>query len=232
MPDLPPEPEPVETILDEPAIEEPIDEEPAILDNIAEVEEGNAFVAKLRYVSSSPFRRGRGTNYRNNFKDQNGKSYVSFSNGAPFEAEEGSEVYVRGIKGATNARYRNTQIKDLKTVSPDKVQEYGGTEIPEETIPEAIETPEEIIPETKAPEEVGPITKLTNMAKAVVSTGKTRDGRPMDSTILIPLYVDQLSKHVKNLNTEEWLSAFRSVALKGNDALLRYLDTIPTYLGK
>jgi len=121
----------------------PEPEGPAGVDNITEVDEGSTFTAHLKFVSSRPFQRGGYTNYLNEFRGRDASKYILFTNREPWGgAQQGEEIYVKGIKGPTNARYRNTQIKKLEIVDP-----AAAPEAPPEALPEAIP---EAIPEKPA----------------------------------------------------------------------------------
>ncbi len=240
-----PKPEPIieEPVIEKPIIEEPVIKEPVIkepnvegpgvIDNISEIEEGNAFVAKLKFTGSRPFRKGNRTNYVNEFKGPDGSKYIYFTNNEAYDAQEGAEIYIRGIKGPTNKRYRNTQIKQLQTVSPYKIQEYGETTIPETpvaqdqtVVPEA-----PFVPEAPVQKELNPIEKATERAKRVIQTGNTADGKKMTPEQLIPLYVDILTKNVPGIREQDYLNSLNtSYERGGQEGLMRYLDTIPAHL--
>lgn len=111
-------PAPVETILDKPK-----EEVAAGVDNIAEVGIGEPFTAKLKFIASRPFKRNA-RSFVNEFRGQDGTKYILFTNGAGYgDAQPGEEIYVRGTKGITNDRYRNTQIKNLEIIAPETTPE-------------------------------------------------------------------------------------------------------------
>ena len=218
-----------EPVVEEPVVEEPVVEEPAILDNIEEIEEGSAFVAKLKYLKSFSFRRG--ASFVNKFRGPTGAEYISFSNKEPFNAQEGEEIYVRGIKGTKNTRYNNTQLQKLVKVSPDKIRQHEES-INDPIVKETPISPEApSIPEAATQKELNPVEKATERAKSVIQKGSTASGGLMTPETLIPLYVDQLVKNVPGLRKEDYISSLNKIYQRGGkDGLMRYLDTIPGYL--
>ena len=174
--------------------------------------------------------------------------------------EEGQNYYIRGEKGETSRTYKTTTINNPTIVPPERLQDYMGGQLPEAPVDETdiektpiVETPIEETPIEETPVEetlveeapiletppkipefnrTKPITSLTEIAKYVVTMGKNRQGTPITPQEFIPLYIKEISRYSPKLNTQHWTDTLNTVALQGNDSLIRYFDKIPNYLGK
>ena len=216
-----------------------------IFDNLQNVQPGNAFISKLKHKESKEWYSKRGISHY--LLDNAGNKYVIFekypydrttgtTDKTPsFTFDPGIEYIIRGEKGEKNDRYKTTILNNPKIVSPDRINDYIGnseTETQTEATPEVQpETAQEVPVEEKR--QTGSIQNLTEIAKDVLSTGRTRKGVPITPEKLIPLYVKNLTKYVPKLNVQDWEDKLNMVLeQRGVEALIRYLDIIPGYLGK
>lgn len=229
------------------------------IDDIATVQDGSAFVSRLKFIQTKgPYRkRGGETSYGNWFEDSNNKRYVAWTT-EPFEAEENSDVNVRGTKGDYSRQYRTTTLQDLTKVAPERLDEHQGTEFPEPPVEEAVAEPtprveEPVVPETPvadpvveedqgmgapAMEEEAPLEPektqlqtITERVMNVIDTGRDSKNNILSIDELIPIYTGFLKKIYPNLREEEYSDNLRVTHQKsGRQGLKRYVSSIERYL--
>jgi len=261
--------------------EESIKPGEAVLDNIKDVEKGNSFVSKLKHKRSGEWKSTRG--YSHYFTDDRGKEYIifdryptdpatgrlirepsmNFNQGEDYYIRgkkgdtEGEDYYIRGKKGDTGRK--NTIIEDAKIVDPNRLQEYGETNIPEATEQEVIPevTEQEVIPINEnipvkpdvAPERGigGPpvedipeprlgrtLNDITSNTQQVINDMINNKKNITELKTLMPEYLDALKNSVNGFTEEDhqlYLKNFRTVyKRKGLRGMTDYMEAVKKHL--
>ncbi len=239
------------------------------LDDITQVIPGAEFKSSLKHKRSIEWSSRKGMMH--DFEDSQGNIYRIFDRykkdpmtsdlvrESGYDFTPGEDYVIQGEKGELNTRYRNTTINKPKVVLPGDEGGPGG-------IPPMAEEVPEIAPEAPAMPEVAPeapiereptestilggedrdkqlerIGQITDFAKNVVETGKTRDtqdawgqtipGREMSPDELIPLYLDQISKIWPPFDKEDFTTRLTNSYLQGDKiGLLKQLKFVPIML--
>ncbi len=147
---------------------EQLGEQGITLSDITQVPEGSDFVSELKHIGTKEY--GRGGGRYSDFTDSQGNKYRIFDNygkerrDPKYDFQNGEDYILKGKRGATNPRYRNTVLENIEVVDTNAPTPPGediiarpGT-IPEEAIvPNAVpEATPEVAPEAPVIPEVAP----------------------------------------------------------------------------
>ena len=229
-----PKPEP---IVEEPAIEEPAFRQPTMedrnikFDDVMTVPDGGSFRAKLTYVDSieksSRYGRGSSPYFLNQFTDEAGNKFSSFSK-EPFKAEKGSQVYVEGIKVSYSRRWKNTQLKNVSNMAPEAAPIAEPEPMPEPVAQPMPEAPVEPIQSTEPGQRslsdyVGKLNK--GMKERLMSQDATKKMTPEKA---IPIYMSAIKKRNPSFPSDIWQKSLMNIYNRdGQDALFKLLDNMP-----
>jgi len=234
--------------------------------DITQVPEGGDFTSEFENIGTkesftgrySDFKGPDGKTYRVFDK------YKQKRRDPKYDFQPGESYILKGKKGLESEKYRNTPLNNVEIVdtntpptppAPPAVEE-GITARPGTITPEAIvpEVAPEVAPEAqteRAPvgdtilgdeardESLQKINVISDYAKNVVETGRTRDtqdewgnsvpGREMPPEELIPLYLNQVSKAWPKFDKEHFANRLTETYQEhGKDGLLQQIRLIPS----
>ena len=219
------------------------------LSDIGQIPTNGEFTSQFENIGTKE----GGTGRYSDFKGEDGLTYRVFDKykqqrrEPKYDFQPGETYVLKGRKGEYSNKWKNAPLNGVEVVGPDAPAP--------EVVPEAPIEPE-IAPEApidRAPIEdtilgdedrdkkLRKITDITDYAKQVVETGKTRDtqgewgsvipGKAMSPEELIPLYVAQIAKVMPNFDSEEWSGRmFGHLQENGKEGLMQSLNSTPALL--